>query len=133
MATSADFADWLRNNQSKRGTSDYATVLRAYQEAALEERRAAQAAPPAAPAPEQRTGIGAALGRGFESYIGSTTTAAQAVTDDPNKAAELALKRAAASPYADQVSWDKVKEVYAKQGAVAAALEVMRQAPLRWM
>ena len=130
MATSADYANWLRNNQNKRGTPNYATVLRAYQEAALEESQAAQAAPTAAPIPALRTGIGAALGKGFEDYIGSTTTGLQSATGDANSAAELALKRAAASPYADQVSWDKVKEVYAKEGAVAAALEVARQVPL---
>jgi hypothetical protein len=130
MATSADYANWLRNNQNKRGTPNYATVLRAYQEAALEENQAAQAAPTAAPIPALRTGIGAALGKGFEDYIGSTTTGLQSATGDANSAAELALKRAAASPYADQVSWDKVKEVYAKEGAVAAALEVARQVPL---
>ena len=131
MATSADYANWLRNNQDKRGTPNYATVLRAYQEAALEESQAAQAPAPVAPtAPAQRTGFGAALGRGFESLIGTTTTGVQAATGDANQAAELALKRAAASPYADQVSWDKVKEVYGTQGALAAAFEVARQAPL---
>lgn len=131
MATSLDYANWLRNNQNKRGTPDYATVLRAYQEAALEENQAAQAPAPAAPAaPAQRTGFGAAIGKGLESLIGTTTTGVQAATGDANQAAELALKRAAASPYADQVSWDKVKEVYATQGALAAALEVARQVPL---
>ena len=131
MATSADYANWLRNNQDKRGTPNYKIVLQAYQEAALEENQAAQAPAPAAPAaPAQRTGFGAAFGKGLESLIGTTTTGVQAATGDANQAAELALKRAAASPYADQVSWDKVKEVYATQGALAAALEVARQAPL---
>lgn len=131
MATSADYANWLRNNQDKRGTPNYKIVLQAYQEAALEENQAAQAPAPVAPAaPAQRTGFGAAIGKGLESLIGTTTTGVQAATGDANQAAELALKRAAASPYADQVSWDKVKEVYATQGALAAALEVARQVPL---
>jgi hypothetical protein len=127
MTTSAAYEQWLRANQDKRGTPDYATVLQAF-EVAL--RREAGAAAPAPTAPEQRTGFGAALGRGFESLIGTTTTGVQAATGDANQAAELALKRAAASPYAAQVSWDKVKEVYGTQGALAAAFEVARQAPL---
>jgi hypothetical protein len=130
MATSVDFANWLRNNQNKRGTADYATVLRAYQEAALEEVRAEQAPAIAAAKPAPRTGFGAALATGAENYIGSTTTAAQATFGDENKAAELALERAANSPYASQVSWDKVKELYGSRGAVAAVGEILRQVPL---
>jgi len=81
-------------------------------------------------APERRTGFGAALATGFENLIGSTTTAAQATFGDENKAAELALERAANSPYASQVSWDKVKEAYGSRGAVAAVGEILRQVPL---
>lgn len=64
MATSADYANWLRNNQNKRGTPNYATVLRAYQEAALEESQAAQAPAPAAPAAKPESGFFPALRSG---------------------------------------------------------------------
>jgi len=84
----------------------------------------------AAAKPAPRTGFGAALATGFENLIGSTTTAAQATFGDENKAAELALERAANSPYASQVSWDKVKELYGSRGAVAAVGEILRQVPL---
>lgn len=84
----------------------------------------------AAAKPAPRTGFGAALATGFENLIGSTTTAVQATFGDENKAAELALERAANSPYASQVSWDKVKELYGSRGAVAAVGEILRQVPL---
>ena len=105
------------------------------QQAALDELRRRGVIPEATPveavaAPQQRTGLGAAVGRGAESLIGTSTTGIQAITGDANEAAELALKRAAVSPYAEQVSWDKVKEVYGTQGALAAAMEVARQVPL---
>jgi hypothetical protein len=64
MATSADYANWLRNNQNKRGTPNYATVLRAYQEAALEESQAAQPPAPAAPAAKPESGFFPALRSG---------------------------------------------------------------------
>lgn len=64
MATSADFANWLRNNQDKRGTPDYRTVLQAYQETALAELRAAQPPAPAAPAAKPASGFLPALRAG---------------------------------------------------------------------
>ena len=81
------------------------------QQAALDELRRRGVIPEATPveavaAPQQRTGLGAAVGRGAESLIGTSTTGIQAITGDANEAAELALKRAAVSPYAEQVSWD---------------------------
>lgn len=105
------------------------------QQAALDELRRRGVIPEATPveavaAPQQRTGVLAAVGRGAESLVGTSTTGIQAITGDANEAAELALKRAAVSPYAEQVSWDKVKEVYGTQGALAAAMEVARQVPL---
>ena len=105
------------------------------QQAALDELRRRGVIPEATPveavaAPQQRTGVLAAVGRGAESLVGTSTTGIQAITGDANEAAELALKRAAASPFAEQVSWDKVKEVYGTQGALAAAMEVARQVPL---
>lgn len=70
MATSLDYANWLRNNQNKRGTPDYATVLRAYQEAALEENQAAQAPAPAAPAAKPESGFLPALRAGATEFGG---------------------------------------------------------------
>jgi hypothetical protein len=84
----------------------------------------------AATPPQKRTGAGAALATGFEGFLDPTITAGQAAVGDANKAAEEALKRAANSPYASQVSWDKVKEKFNTEGVLAAAAEVARQAPL---
>jgi hypothetical protein len=84
----------------------------------------------AATPPQKRTGFGAALATGFEGLVDPTITAGQAAFGDANKAAEEALKRAANSPYASQVSWDKVKEKFNTEGVLAAAAEVARQAPL---
>lgn len=82
------------------------------------------------PGAQKRTGAGAALATGFEGLVDPTITAGQAAFGDANKAAEDALKRAANSPYASQVSWDKVKEKFNTEGVLAAAAEVARQAPL---
>ena len=82
------------------------------------------------PGAQKRTGFGAALATGFEGLVDPTITAGQAAFGDANKAAEEALKRAANSPYASQVSWDKVKEKFNTEGVLAAAAEVARQAPL---
>lgn len=51
MATADDYAAWIVKNQDKRGTPDFDTVAKAYQEAKAEERMAEQrvAAPPAPP------------------------------------------------------------------------------------
>jgi Large polyvalent protein associated domain 38 len=61
MATSTEYEQWLRANQSKRGTADYATVLRAFENAL--QREAAQAAP-AAPAAKPESGFFPALRSG---------------------------------------------------------------------
>jgi hypothetical protein len=64
MATADDYAAWIVKNQDKRGTPDFDTVAKAYQEAKAEERMAEQrvAAPPAPPpAPgllQQAAGVG---------------------------------------------------------------------------
>ena len=52
LASSEELASWLRANADKRGTPDYQTVLRGFQEAVIAESRAAQTPPPAAPKPE---------------------------------------------------------------------------------
>ena len=51
LASSEELATWLRANADKRGTPDYQTVLRGFQEAVLAESRAAYAetAAPAGP------------------------------------------------------------------------------------
>ena len=78
-----------------------------------------------------KKGIGAALGRGAESFIGAGQTALEAL-GSPEKAAERGLRReeALGEKYADQVSLEKVKEAYEKKGLGAAAGEVARQVPL---
>lgn len=49
MATATEYEQWLRANQSKRGTADYATVLQAFENALRRETATAPAAPAAKP------------------------------------------------------------------------------------
>ena len=74
MATSQEYAAWLRANQNKQGTPDYQTVLRAFQEARLEELQAQTAAPSAQPQPE--SGFGPAFRAGVEGLLGAGTALA---------------------------------------------------------
>ena len=78
-----------------------------------------------------KKGIGAALGRGAESFIGAGQTALESITD-PEKAAERGLRRqeALGEKYEDQIGLDKLKEAYQKKGLTGAAGEVARQVPL---
>jgi hypothetical protein len=81
--------------------------------------------------PAPKKGIGAALGSGTESFIGSLRTGAGAIFS-PEEAARKGLEReeARAGKYADQIGLDRLKEVYAKQGLTGAIGEVGRQIPL---
>jgi len=62
MATAAQYAAWLQANPQKRGSADYQTVLRAFQEATLEELAAER--PTAAPAAKPEGGFFPALRAG---------------------------------------------------------------------
>jgi hypothetical protein len=79
-----------------------------------------------------KRGLGAALGKGTESFVGSIGTAGKALFGDENLAAQEALadQEALSKKYADQVSLDKLKEVYEKQGLIAAGKELAGQVPL---
>lgn len=78
-----------------------------------------------------KTGIGAALGSGTESFISSLRTGAEGIFS-PEEAARKGLEReeARAGKYADQIGLDKLKEAYEKQGLTGAIGEVGRQIPL---
>jgi hypothetical protein len=78
-----------------------------------------------------KTGFGAALGSGTESFTGALRTGAEAIFS-PEEAARKGLEReeARAGKYAEQVGLDKLKEVYEKQGLISAIGEVGRQIPL---
>lgn len=79
----------------------------------------------------KKKGIGAALARGTESFLGTGQTTLESLTG-ANKAAERGLRReeVLGEKYAEQVSLDKVKEAYEKKGLGAAVGEVGRQIPL---
>jgi hypothetical protein len=78
-----------------------------------------------------KTGFGAALGSGAESFAGALRTGAEGIFS-PEEAARKGLEReeARAGKYAEQVGLDKLKEVYEKQGLISAIGEVGRQIPL---
>lgn len=91
-----------------------------------------QPQPEAAPAtiePPKKEGFGAALGKGIEGILSPSRTAIGALTGSAEEAALAGLKRSEESPYADQVSLDKVKQAY-QRGLLPAAGEVLRQIPL---
>jgi len=78
-----------------------------------------------------KKGIGAALGRGVESFLGTGQTTLESVTG-AEEAAEKGLRRQErlAEKYEDQIGLDKVKEAYEKKGITGAVGEVGRQIPL---
>ena len=63
--------------------------------------------------PQKKKGLGAALGKGFESTIGSMQTGLEALVS-PEKAAKKGMEReeALSDKYADQTSLDQLKKVY---------------------
>ena len=79
--------------------------------------------------PAKKEGFGAALGKGIEGILSPSRTAIGALTGSAEEAALAGLKRSEESPYADQVSLDKVKQAY-QRGLLPAAGEVARQIPL---
>lgn len=82
-------------------------------------------------APKQKKGIGAALGKGFESTLGAAQTSVESLFG-ADEAAKRGLKREEelGTKYAEQVSLDKLKEAYEKKGITGAVGEVARQVPL---
>lgn len=74
MATADDYAAWIVQNASKRGTPEYGVVVQAYEEAKLEEGRAAAAVQPgqAMPAPQR------------EPYVAPPTVRPAAPTTPPS-------------------------------------------------
>ena len=78
-----------------------------------------------------KEGIGAAVGKGLESLLSSGRTAVGALTGSPEEAAQAGLERgeALSKKYADQVSLEKVKQAYEKDGVLSAAKEALGQIP----
>ena len=81
--------------------------------------------------PQKKKGLGAALGKGFESTIGSMQTGLEALVS-PEKAAKKGMEReeALSDKYADQTSLDQLKKVYEEKGLISAGGELLRQVPL---
>jgi hypothetical protein len=81
--------------------------------------------------PEQRKGLGAALGKGTESTLSSLRTGLEALVS-PEKAAQkgLAREQELADKYAQQIGTEKLKEAYEKSGLIGAGGELVRQVPL---
>jgi hypothetical protein len=80
----------------------------------------------------QESGVIAGAKKGIERLVSGTQTAFGVATGDANEAAKAALERNKAMDrqYADQVSLQKVQDVYNKDGLLSAAGEVASQAPL---
>jgi len=87
--------------------------------------------PEAATPLKPKTGIGAAIGQGVEQLISSGRTAYGALTGSPEEAAQAGLARGEdiGKRYEDQVSLQKVKDVYAARGILPAAGEAISQIP----
>jgi len=75
-------------------------------------------------------GLAGAFGKGLESTISSMRTGLGALTS-PEEAAQAGLERGQAinSRYAEEVSFDKVREAYDKNGILSAAKEALGQIP----
>jgi hypothetical protein len=84
-----------------------------------------------AEAPKAKKGIGAALGRGTESFLGAGQTTLESMFG-ANDAAKRGLEREAAlgQKYEEQIGLDKLKEAYEKKGITGAGGELLRQVPL---
>lgn len=84
----------------------------------------------AAPGPQPKGGVTGAFGKGIESLLSSVRTAGQALTS-PEEAAQAGLARQEdiSRRYADEIGFDKAKQVYEQQGLLAAAKEVASQIP----
>ena len=80
----------------------------------------------------KESGILAGVKKGFEQLASQGRTVAGAVTGDANEAAKAALARNKAmdQQYADQVSLQKIKDIYNKDGLLSAAGETVSQIPL---
>ena len=80
----------------------------------------------------QESGVIAGAKKGIEQLVSGAKTAFGVATGDANEAAKAALERNKAMDrqYADQVSLQKVQDVYSKDGLLSAAGEVASQAPL---
>jgi len=82
--------------------------------------------------PKPKKGLLAALGKGAESTLSGLRTGIQGTFGSAEEAAKAGLQRGEeiSDKYADQVSLDKVKEAFNKDGVLSAAKEVGRQIPL---
>ena len=81
--------------------------------------------------PQQKKGLGAALGKGFESTLSAARTGLESLVS-PEKGAEkgLARSQALSEKYAEQVGLDPLKKAYEERGVTGAIGEVTRQVPL---
>lgn len=75
-------------------------------------------------------GMMGALGKGLESTLSSMRTGLGALTS-PEEAAQAGIERGQNinSRYAEEVSFDKVREAYDKNGILSAAKEALGQVP----
>lgn len=86
---------------------------------------------PAAEEAPKKKGIGAALGKGTESFLGAGQTTLESLFG-ANKAAERGLQRGEelGKKYEDQIGLDRLKQAYEQKGIVGAGGELVRQVPL---
>jgi DNA repair exonuclease SbcCD ATPase subunit len=79
----------------------------------------------------QRTGVGAALSKGFEGLVSSGRTGIESLLGSPEEAAKRGMERGQAigEKYGDQVSLEKVKKAYEEKGVLPAAGEAASQVP----
>jgi hypothetical protein len=86
---------------------------------------------PAAEEAPKKKGVGAALGKGFESFLGSGQTTVESLFG-ANKAAERGLQRGEelGKKYEDQIGLDRLKQAYEQKGLTGAGGELARQVPL---
>jgi hypothetical protein len=79
----------------------------------------------------KKKGVGAALGKGFESSLSTGQTTLESLFG-ANRAAERGLQRGEeiGKKYEDQIGLDRLKQAYEQRGLTGAGGELLRQVPL---
>lgn len=129
LASSEELATWLRANADKRGTPDYQTVLRGFQEAVIAESRAASAAPAAPAGPKESTIFGE-IARGGKQLFSTSRTGIGALVS-PEEAARAGVERGQqiAAEAGEGPSFAALRKVYEERGLLPAAGELASQIP----
>jgi hypothetical protein len=127
MGTAADYAKWIVANKDKKGTPEFETVARAYQQAKA--RRGLPEYVDEGPSEEflafrgtAGPTIGGSFRRGLESLLSSYQTAGGAAFGSPEEAAQAAMERSQSMQerLGPGASFGRLKDIYEREGLLPA-------------